>query len=73
VLHLRWDTRYILFSVANSSQFIVTLARTEWLDGKHQIFGRVMSGMKTVREMNKRGSKKGRTVGKVVIANCGTL
>ena len=35
------------------SQFFVTLADTPWLDGKHAIFGRVTSGMDTVREIGK--------------------
>ncbi|KAI8722062.1 Peptidyl-prolyl cis-trans isomerase [Fusarium sp. LHS14.1] len=35
----------------NGSQFFVTLAPTPWLDGKHTIFGRVKSGMGTVRRM----------------------
>jgi cyclophilin family peptidyl-prolyl cis-trans isomerase len=58
---------------ANGSQFIITLTKTEWLDGKHQIFGRVMSGMNVLKEINKYGSKKGRPVAKVVIANCGPI
>lgn len=33
------------------SQFFVTLAPTPWLDGKHTIFGRVKSGMGTVKRM----------------------
>ncbi|KAH8811434.1 peptidyl-prolyl cis-trans isomerase ppi1 [Xylogone sp. PMI_703] len=35
----------------NGSQFFITLAPTPWLDGKHTIFGRVKSGLGTVRRM----------------------
>ena len=35
----------------NGSQFFITLAPTPWLDGKHTIFGRVKSGLRTVQRM----------------------
>ncbi|KAK2726803.1 peptidyl-prolyl cis-trans isomerase-like 1 isoform X2 [Artemia franciscana] len=35
----------------NGSQFFITLAPTQWLDGKHAIFGRIESGMQTVKRM----------------------
>ncbi|MGH2667992.1 MAG: peptidylprolyl isomerase [bacterium] len=31
------------------SQFFITLGPTDWLDGRHTIFGRVVDGMKVVR------------------------
>ncbi len=34
---------------SNGSQFFVTLAPTQWLDGKHAIFGRICSGMQVCR------------------------
>lgn len=46
----------------NGSQFFITLAPTGWLNGKHTIFGEVISGEKTVRKMENvsvsRGSNK---------------
>lgn len=35
----------------NGSQFFITLAPTQWLDGKHAIFARVYSGMTVVKRM----------------------
>ncbi|GFZ42596.1 Peptidyl-prolyl cis-trans isomerase-like 1 [Saitozyma sp. JCM 24511] len=35
----------------NGSQFFITCAPTPFLDGKHTIFGRVHSGMKTIQRL----------------------
>jgi len=32
----------------NGSQFFITLAPTQWLDGKHTIFGRVCRGIQVL-------------------------
>ena len=53
---LSHDSEGVL-SMANSgpntggSQFFVTLAATDWLDGKHAVFGKVIEGMETVRSI----------------------
>ncbi len=35
----------------NRSQFFITLAPTAWLDGKHTIFGRVLTGMGVIEKL----------------------
>jgi peptidyl-prolyl cis-trans isomerase A (cyclophilin A) len=36
----------------NGSQFFITVAPTEWLTGKHTIFGEVVEGQKTVEKIS---------------------
>lgn len=35
----------------NGSQFFITLAPTQWLDGKHTIFGRILQGIGVLQRM----------------------
>ena len=57
----------------NGSQFFLTLSDTPWLDGKHTVFGEVISGMDVVSAISQVGSESGRTRVPVVISDCGQL
>jgi cyclophilin family peptidyl-prolyl cis-trans isomerase len=51
----------------DGSQFFITFVPTPHLDGRHTIFGEVVSGMEAVRELEKNGSPSGRTGTKLEI------
>ncbi|CAN6685354.1 hypothetical protein ACFX13_035810 [Malus domestica] len=57
----------------NGSQFFICTAKTEWLDGKHVVFGQVVEGLDVVKNIEKVGSGQGRTSKPVVVADCGQL
>ncbi|KAL8109958.1 peptidyl-prolyl cis-trans isomerase 2-like [Apium graveolens] len=57
----------------NGSQFFICTDKTEWLNGKHVVFGQVVQGMDVVRAIEKVGSSGGRTAKPVVIADSGQL
>lgn len=57
----------------NGSQFFLTTAKTQWLDGKHVVFGAVVEGQDVVSKIEKYGSTSGKTKVPVTIENCGEL
>jgi len=57
---------------SNGSQFFITTVRTQWLDGKHVVFGKVQSGMEVVTAVETTPTGDGnRPVNNVYIANSG--
>eukprot|EP00967_Tisochrysis_lutea_P040865 scaffold49108_cov23-Tisochrysis_lutea.AAC.1 len=58
---------------SNGSQFFITCAPTSWLDGKHVVFGEVLSGMDVVKAMEAVGSEGGAPSKTVKIEACGML
>lgn len=55
-----------ILSMANAgpgtdgSQFFLTFVKTPHLDGKHTVFGEVVEGMGTVKQLEKSGSRQGK-------------
>jgi peptidyl-prolyl cis-trans isomerase B (cyclophilin B) len=62
-----------LLSMANAgpgtdgSQFFLTFVATPWLDGKHTIFGEVVSGLDTLKKLEEKGTQSGRPTAPLTI------
>lgn len=76
---LHHDEPYLL-SMANAgpdtngSQFFITTAVTKWLDGKHVVFGKVVSGIEVVKKIENTevvGRDRSTPKDAIVITDCG--
>ncbi|XP_031487197.1 peptidyl-prolyl cis-trans isomerase CYP19-4-like isoform X3 [Nymphaea colorata] len=57
----------------NGSQFFITTVTTSWLDGRHVVFGKILSGMDVVYKIEAEGRQSGKPKSKVIIADSGEL
>merc|ERR1712039_546802 len=58
----------------NGSQFFLCTTKTDWLDGKHVVFGKVTEDtFDVVKKIEGVGSQSGKTSKQVVIKDCGKL
>ena len=57
----------------NGSQFFICTVKTDFLDGKHCVFGKVTKGMEVVKKMEAVGSQSGATSAAVRVAASGEL
>lgn len=57
----------------NGSQFFICVAKTPWLDDKHVVFGEMLDGARTLKNLELLGSANGKVKKKIVIKDCGQL
>ncbi|KAJ5106535.1 peptidyl-prolyl cis-trans isomerase [Penicillium angulare] len=57
----------------NGSQFFITTVVTDWLDGAHVVFGRVVDGMPLVKRIESLGTNSGQPRGRVEIMESGQI
>ena len=57
----------------NGSQFFLCTVATPFLNGKHTVFGQVVSGYSVIKAMEACGARSGETSADVIIAACGEV
>merc|ERR1719158_833415 len=57
----------------NGSQFFICTGATPHLNGKHVVFGKVVSGGDVIRKVETCGSQSGKTSKRVTIKSCGQV
>merc|ERR1711977_654204 len=57
----------------NGSQFFLCTVKTQWLDGKHVVFGKVIEGMDVVSKVEAVGSQSGTPSKTVTVSKSGEI
>merc|ERR1711963_1114903 len=57
----------------NGSQFSITTVKTQWLDGRHVVFGKIVEGMDVVTKVEAVGSSSGTPQKTVTVHDSGVL
>ncbi|KAJ8782479.1 hypothetical protein J1605_010187 [Eschrichtius robustus] len=57
----------------NGSKFFICTAKTEWLNGKHVVPGKVKEGTNIVEAVERYGTRNGKTRENIIVAHCGQL
>merc|ERR1711948_132759 len=52
----------------NGSQFFITTVKTQWLDGRHVVFGKIIDGMDVVTKVEAVGTSSGKPQKEVTVA-----
>ena len=60
-------------SHTNGSQFFITFKKTDWLNNKHVVFGKVVQGIEVLDKIEAVGTSNGKPKKPVIIFNCGVL
>jgi peptidylprolyl isomerase len=57
----------------NGSQFFICTTQTPWLNGKHVVFGQMLSGVEVLNAIEACGSDRGAPTAVVKITDCGEV